>query len=103
MRSAGASRQPKPLTQPLETNVFDPGGYGRLDTVARVLIPNSGHQIRGKGRGESAGGINASKPKSQLYEDAKRAGIAGRSRMSKAELVGELQRHSDRESARARS
>jgi hypothetical protein len=36
-------------------------------------------------------------------EDAKRAGIVGRSKMSKHELVRELKRHSDRESARARS
>ena len=62
----------------------------------------SGRAAR-EGRGESAGGINASKSKSELYEDAKRAGIEGRSTMSKDELVGALQRHSDRETARARS
>src|SRR3712207_2154961 len=51
---------------------------------------------------ETAGGIDASKSKSALYEDAKRAGIEGRSKMSKRELVQALRRHSDRESARAR-
>ena len=54
------------------------------------------------GRGESHGGINASKSKSNLYEDAKRAGIGGRSKMSKDELIRALERHSDRETARAR-
>jgi len=47
--------------------------------------------------------VNESKPKRALYEDAKRAGIDGRSKMSKAELARALQRHNDRETARARS
>ena len=51
---------------------------------------------------ETAGGVNARKPKRELYEDARDAGIPGRSRMSKDELVDALQRHSDRETARAR-
>ncbi len=51
---------------------------------------------------ETKGGINASKPKRELYDDAKEADIAGRSRMSKDELVDALQRHSARETARAR-
>jgi cation transport regulator ChaB len=55
-----------------------------------------------EGRGESHGGINASKSKSDLYEDAKRAGIGRRSKMSKDELIRALERHSDRETARAR-
>ena len=62
----------------------------------------SGRAAR-EGRGVSAGGINASKSKAELYEDAKRAGIDGRSSMSKDDLVRALQRHSDRETARARS
>ena len=62
----------------------------------------SGEAAR-EGRGESAGGINASKSKAALYEDAKQAGIEGRSKMSKDDLVDELRKHSDRESARARS
>jgi cation transport regulator ChaB len=52
--------------------------------------------------GSTAGGINANKPKRELYEDAREAGVEGRSRMSKDELVKALQKHSDRESAKAR-
>ena len=48
------------------------------------------------------GGIDASKPKAELYEDAKRAGIEGRSKMSKDELADALQKHSRRETAKAR-
>ncbi len=48
------------------------------------------------------GGVDASKPKSELYEDAKQAGIEGRSKMSKEELADALRKHSDRESAKAR-
>lgn len=49
------------------------------------------------------GGINANKSKAALYEDAKRAGIEGRSRMSKHELVEALERHSARATAKARA
>jgi cation transport regulator ChaB len=52
---------------------------------------------------DTYGGIDASKPKSELYEDAKRAGIEGRSKMSKEELTKALQKHSERETAKARS
>src|SRR3954468_6420488 len=55
-----------------------------------------------RGDGETAGGVNAGKSKRELYEDAKRAGIEGRSEMTKDELVDALQRHSRRETARAR-
>ena len=47
-------------------------------------------------------GIDARKSKAALYEDAAEAGIEGRSKMTKAELVHALVRHSDRETARAR-
>jgi cation transport regulator ChaB len=53
-------------------------------------------------RGETAGGIDASKTKAELMEDAKAAGIEGRSKMDKAELVDALQRHSRRATAKAR-
>jgi len=53
--------------------------------------------------GQTAGGIDANKPKQELYEDAKRAGIDGRSEMDKRELVEALRKHSDRETRRARS
>jgi cation transport regulator ChaB len=52
--------------------------------------------------GETYGGVDAGKPKRELYEDAKRAGIDGRSRMSKRELAQALQRHNERETAAAR-
>jgi cation transport regulator ChaB len=48
------------------------------------------------------GGVNANKPKRDLYEDAKRAGIEGRSKMTKEELVEALERQSRRATARAR-
>jgi cation transport regulator ChaB len=49
------------------------------------------------------GGVDAAKSKAELLDDARRAGIRGRSRMTKAELADELRRHNDRETARARS
>jgi hypothetical protein len=51
----------------------------------------------------SYGGVDVNKPKRELLEDAKRAGISGRSRMDKHELAEALQRHNDRETAKARS
>lgn len=48
------------------------------------------------------GGIDARKSKGDLYEDARQAGIPGRSKMAKQELVQALEKHSDRETARAR-
>ena len=51
---------------------------------------------------ETYGGVDASKSKAELYEDARAAGIEGRSDMSKAELAEALQKHSERETARAR-
>jgi len=49
------------------------------------------------------GGVDAAKSQQDLYDDAKRAGIEGRSRISKDELARALQKHSKRETARARS
>ena len=46
--------------------------------------------------------MNARKPKEALLEDARRAGISGRSRMTKDELVSALEKYSRRETARAR-
>ena len=51
---------------------------------------------------ETYGGVDASKPKSELYEQAQAAGIEGRSKMDKRELAKALQKHNDRETARAR-
>ena len=48
------------------------------------------------------GGVDVNKPKRELLEDARQAGIAGRSRMTKRDLAAALQRYNDRETARAR-
>src|SRR3954447_14170845 len=52
---------------------------------------------------DTYGGVDANKLKQALYEDAKRAGIEGRSGMTKPELAKALQKHSERETRRARS
>jgi cation transport regulator ChaB len=49
------------------------------------------------------GGVDASRPKDELYEQAREAGIEGRSKMSKDELAHALQRANDRATAKARS
>jgi cation transport regulator ChaB len=48
------------------------------------------------------GGVDASKPKAELYEQAKRAGVDGRSKMTKDELAKAIQRANDRATAKAR-
>jgi cation transport regulator ChaB len=52
--------------------------------------------------GRTHGGIDATKSKQELYEDAKRAGIEGRSRMDRRQLIEALEKHSRRETAKAR-
>jgi cation transport regulator ChaB len=54
-------------------------------------------------RGRTYGGVDANQSKSELYEQAKQAGVPGRSKMSKPQLAEALQRHSERLTARARS
>jgi len=49
------------------------------------------------------GGVDASKPKEELLDEARKAGIRGRSRMTKDELADALRRHNERETRRARS
>jgi len=61
-----------------------------------------GGEAARRGGGASYGGVDVSKPKQELYEDAKRAGIDGRSKMTKEELADALRRRNDRETARAR-
>jgi cation transport regulator ChaB len=72
-------------------------GTGPSDPQAR----RSGASAR-RGGGKTYGGVDAGKSREALYEDARRAGIEGRSSMSKRELAEALRKHSDRETARAR-
>jgi cation transport regulator ChaB len=53
--------------------------------------------------GPTHGGVDANKSRSALYEDAKRAGIEGRSKMSKRQLVNALEKHSKRATSAASS
>ena len=55
-----------------------------------------------RGEGETYGGVDASKPKDELYREAKKAGVEGRSKMTKAELAKALQREYERDTAKAR-
>ena len=48
------------------------------------------------------GGVDANAPKSELYEIAKRLRIAGRSSMTKADLVDAIQHENDRQTRQAR-
>jgi cation transport regulator ChaB len=52
--------------------------------------------------GDNAGGVDANASKKHLYEVAQRLDVAGRSRMSKDELVEAIDRANRRETARAR-
>ena len=51
---------------------------------------------------DAAGGVDRKKTKAELLEDAREAGIPGRSKMDKDELVEALDKHNRRETARAR-
>lgn len=62
-----------------------------------------GGRFAREGRGETAGGVDAGKSKNELMDDARKAGIEGRSKMSKDQLVQALRKYNDRQSAKARS
>jgi cation transport regulator ChaB len=51
---------------------------------------------------ETYGGVDVSKPKRELYEEARKAGIEGRSEMTKEQLARALQRRYEREAAKTR-
>jgi len=67
--------------------------------------PSDDQAARGGSRarrgGETAGGVDANASKAHLYELAQRLDVPGRSKMTKEQLVGALQKANDRESARA--
>lgn len=50
----------------------------------------------------SYGGVDVNKPKSELQDDAREAGIEGRSTMTKEQLAEALQKYNDRKTAEAR-
>ena len=50
----------------------------------------------------SYGGVDVNKPRQELLQDAREAGIDGRTRMTKEQLADALQRYNDRATARAR-
>ena len=55
-----------------------------------------------EGFADAAGGVDKKKTKAELLDDAREAGIEGRSKMDKEELVEALDKHNRRETARAR-
>lgn len=71
-----------------------PGGTGPSDARAERGGPGTA--------GATAGGVDANATKAHLLDLAKQAGISGRTRMSKDDLVDALDRHNRRETARAR-
>jgi cation transport regulator ChaB len=71
--------------------------YGEEARAHRVAWSAVKHIAEKKGdrwvlKDRTHGGGTESKPKRELYEDARRAGVEGRSRMSKHELVEALER-----------
>jgi DNA end-binding protein Ku len=81
------------LMAALEASLDEKRG-GRRRTAAR---PQPRSQSRGNGaerpaRGQRRSTVSADLPKDELVERAKKAGIAGRSKMSKQELVQALRR-----------
>lgn len=65
----------------------------------------SDERASGKGRGsnkDTAGGVNANATKEDLYEQAKKQDVPGRSTMNKDELVDALQKDNDKKTRKAR-
>jgi cation transport regulator ChaB len=72
--------------------------YGPSDPQAE----QSGRQARERPR-RSYGGVDAGKTKRELAQQAREAGIEGRSNMTKDELAEALRKANDRATAKARS
>jgi cation transport regulator ChaB len=72
-------------------------GKGPSDEQARKSTPRS------RKGGGTAGGVDANASKEHLYENAKRLGVRGRSRMSKNDLVEAIEHANERETRRSRS
>lgn len=66
--------------------------------------PSDSRAERGAGQpgGKTAGGVDANAGKQELYREASRLGVRGRSSMTKDELVTALRKASDRKTAEAR-
>lgn len=68
--------------------------------------PSDDQAARGGARarrgGQTAGGVDTNASKAHLYDLAQRLDVAGRSKMTKEQLVEALQKANDRETARAR-
>ena len=71
--------------------------YGPSDPQAA----RGGKAARDRPR-DTAGGVDASKTKAELEQDAREADIPGRSKMTKDELVEALQKASEKQTRKAR-
>jgi cation transport regulator ChaB len=72
------------------------GRRGPSDQQARKSTPQS------RGSSETAEGVDANAPKQHLYDVAGRLRIAGRSRMSKNQLVDAIEHANERRTRRSR-
>ena len=64
--------------------------------------PSDAHAEEGRGSAEpTAGGVDANASKQHLYAQAKQLDVAGRSKMSKSQLVEALQKANNRASAKS--
>jgi ChaB/Rho termination factor, N-terminal domain len=65
--------------------------------------PSDAQAAGGRGTNRrTRGGVDANAPKTELYDIAKRLDVAGRSRMSKAELVSAIEKANARATRKAR-
>ncbi len=77
---------------------------GPSDERAERGVPRRGgpRSERPEPGGRTAGGVNANASKQHLYEQAKRLGVHGRSKMDKDELVDAVRKANDRQTREAR-